>query len=308
MACTLVLCTFAAIVVTLVVVDGRPLPNMPFHVSINTLVAICSTIVKIAAAFVLAEGISQAKWAWYRKPHNFRDFLFYDNASRGPWGAAQLIWYLRCRPLVASLGALITIIAALIDPLSQKLIKLNDCNITLFDEEVSLPRTQLYDEGSTSNPFLTGSAPSLALGFLGSMSTGQFSSTAPQVPFSCSSGNCTFTSNYSSIGYCSDCQDISSNLEINNSTLSSDGTVPPGVTIGLGDGSISLTTYGCGGNSCFSVGASKDDGVSMIWFDGYKTSDLLFTPPDTSNIFAHAYKCTIQPCPVTFATKISVNL
>lgn len=89
LACVLTIASFVALIVTLLFVHGKTLPQLPLHVSVNTLVAILATILKGAASFVLAEGLGQLKWSWYRKPRKLRDFQVYDDASRGPWGALQ---------------------------------------------------------------------------------------------------------------------------------------------------------------------------------------------------------------------------
>jgi hypothetical protein len=40
---------------------------------------------------VLAEGISQSKWQWFRKARQLSDMERFDSATRGAWGSVLLI-------------------------------------------------------------------------------------------------------------------------------------------------------------------------------------------------------------------------
>lgn len=57
LACALVILALFAIAITLALYQGRPLPNWPFHVSINSLVSTYTVILKTAALLIIAEGI-----------------------------------------------------------------------------------------------------------------------------------------------------------------------------------------------------------------------------------------------------------
>lgn len=83
LACIVTAGAFVAIVIMLSIVHSRTLPQLPYHISVNTLIVIFATTLKVTAAFVLAEGLGLSKWFWYQKPRRLRDFILYDNASRG---------------------------------------------------------------------------------------------------------------------------------------------------------------------------------------------------------------------------------
>lgn len=289
LACVLVVTGLVAIFATLIAVHDKPLPNLPFRISVNTLIAIFATVLKAAAAFVLAEGLSQEKWSWFARPRRLHDFLTYDNASRGPWGAFQLLLRLRCRPIIASLGAIVIIAATLVDPLSQQLVQFHDCTATLPQEAASLPRTRYFDEiggriGAAIN--------AMSAGFIGSLATGQFSNSPPLDPFVCTSGNCTFKAEYSTTGYCSECIDVSDRLQwienldvrgdVSNITFKLKASPQSGhssdydiLSFVAGGGMDQLTRFAMSGGSL----------TSMAWFDGNETLNT-----------AHAFECTLSPC------------
>jgi len=74
--------------------QNKPIP--PWPISISALLSLFVTIMKGAMAVPLAEGISQLEWSWFRsRDHELKDFVAFDEASRGPWGAGKLILLFR---------------------------------------------------------------------------------------------------------------------------------------------------------------------------------------------------------------------
>ena len=66
---------------------SSPIPNRPYSMTINSLIAVFSTIMKSAMLLCAAECISQSKWIWFRANEiALTDIEVYDIASRGPWG------------------------------------------------------------------------------------------------------------------------------------------------------------------------------------------------------------------------------
>ena len=89
--------SFLCIVLTLRIHEGRPLPDWPLSITINSLVSVFSTIMGMTLFVPLAEGISQAKWHWFQNYHPLSDMEVYDRGSRGPWGALKMLWIVRWR-------------------------------------------------------------------------------------------------------------------------------------------------------------------------------------------------------------------
>ena len=80
--------------------EGRPLPDWPFSITINSLVSIFSTITGMMILVPLEQCISQAKWHWYQEYHPLADMETYDQGSRGPWGALKMLWDIRWKCVV----------------------------------------------------------------------------------------------------------------------------------------------------------------------------------------------------------------
>jgi len=96
-ACFLVLAMMAAVVGTTFPHHDKPLPQWPYNLSINTLVAIYFIILKAAMLFVLSEALGQLKWNWFSEARPLSHLATYDDAARGPWGAFTFVWQLRGR-------------------------------------------------------------------------------------------------------------------------------------------------------------------------------------------------------------------
>ncbi|KAI1616564.1 hypothetical protein EDD36DRAFT_139523 [Exophiala viscosa] len=81
---SLAVVALGAIVVTLAIHQGRPLPQWPHMISINALIAIFTGVFRFSLLIQVAEGISRLKWLWFRQPQELGDLERFDSASRGP--------------------------------------------------------------------------------------------------------------------------------------------------------------------------------------------------------------------------------
>ena len=100
------LCALAAIAGILFFVDGRPIPNLPLKITVNTYVSFFATVAKGTMLVAVNESISQLKWLWFREPRRLQDFQVFDDASRGPVGAVRLMFRTRAGLIV--LGSMVT--------------------------------------------------------------------------------------------------------------------------------------------------------------------------------------------------------
>ena len=91
------LSSLLCIILTLRIYDGRPLPSWPLSITINSMVSTFSTIMGMTLLMPLTEGISQAKWLWFRNYHPLSDMEVYNRGSQGPWGALEMLWIVRWR-------------------------------------------------------------------------------------------------------------------------------------------------------------------------------------------------------------------
>ena len=97
----------AALLAIIVVVSthhGKPPPAFPLGVTINAIVAVFSTIVKTSMLYCAAEAISQSKWIWFRQDRDLVDLELYDQASRGPWGALNMLRHVHWRCVMTLLN------------------------------------------------------------------------------------------------------------------------------------------------------------------------------------------------------------
>jgi hypothetical protein len=81
---TLSLAAFTAIVVVLQIFDHHPLPNWPYHITLNTFLALFTAIANAGFMLPVFEGLSQLKWIWFlhgQRP--LADFQLYDDACSG---------------------------------------------------------------------------------------------------------------------------------------------------------------------------------------------------------------------------------
>ena len=113
----------AAIVGVLLNYQNRPLEEWPYHVTINTLVSFLNTLAKGAVLLVSAQAISQLKWMWFHqsKTRALYEVQIFDDASRGPLGALQLLFQAP-RVTLAALGASIIIFTFAMDPFTQQIL------------------------------------------------------------------------------------------------------------------------------------------------------------------------------------------
>lgn len=116
------LTSMAAIVIVLIGYDSRVFPSVPGDISLNAIVATLSTISKTSLIFFVSAVLGQLKWDWCeQQPRQLEDLDTFDQASRGPLGATKLLLGKTGRS-VASIGAVITILALALDPFVQQVV------------------------------------------------------------------------------------------------------------------------------------------------------------------------------------------
>ena len=109
-----------AIATTYIFVKDRPLDQL------GSVLAITNILGKVATAALIiptTEALGQLKWNWFNTPNAIWDFEIFDKATRGPWGAAKLLYRTKGRSL-ASLGAIIILFLLAINFFLQQTIDL----------------------------------------------------------------------------------------------------------------------------------------------------------------------------------------
>jgi hypothetical protein len=210
-----VLVSLGALVATLAVSRNKPLPKLPYSISINTIISFEATVFKGCLTLIVSSIISQSQWLWFAKSRSLYDVVRYDGATRGPWGALIWIFKHHVKSPLTSLAAIVIILALVIDPFIQQLIGYVGCQSEMQDipSKAAIPRTN-YFSPPAYHLDMGAIAIKIPMGVQNAVSAG-IEGTPKNVDFDCSSGNCTFAEPYSTLGFCHVCEDLSSQVQFN---------------------------------------------------------------------------------------------
>lgn len=118
----------AAIAAILAVTEGKPVPDWSIErtgtkltVTINSVIALFSTLVKSTLLIPVVASLHQLKWMWFKEERPLAHITAFESAGKGPLGSLMLIWTLRGRAL-ACLGAFIVIASLGVDFTLQQLV------------------------------------------------------------------------------------------------------------------------------------------------------------------------------------------
>lgn len=222
-ACLLFLAALVAIFATLYPHQGKPLPEWPYQLSVNTLLSIYVVVMKGTILLVTAEGLGQLKWKWMQEKRPLQDLVTYVEATRGPLGALKLLWRLHLRHPLTSAGALVTLLILAIDPFTQQMIHYYNCIVPMDGLQATMPRTNMFiqrqdwDSGNVSTTGL------VEPGLREAVNNGVVSPNGRVVAY-CPTGNCTFEQEYGTVTYCSSCTDVTKDLTLRSSFVKSNHT------------------------------------------------------------------------------------
>lgn len=142
----------------LTVMSNRRLADWELPGSLNAIVSVFITSAKAALLMLIAEGISQLKWAHFaEKKQRLYDLQMFDNASRGPWGGLVLLLTCKLKPILACVGAITTILALAMDPCAQQILQARMIMMESLDDAATICTATAYDiamrEGSGISSF-----------------------------------------------------------------------------------------------------------------------------------------------------------
>lgn len=75
--------------------DNQPLPSWPSQITLNTIVALLSTVARATLLEPVVQSLSQYKWIWFQKKRPLKDYAAWDEASRGALGSLSLVFTTR---------------------------------------------------------------------------------------------------------------------------------------------------------------------------------------------------------------------
>lgn len=207
----LILATPFIIFATVLPHVGTPLPQWPFHITINAVLAIYAVVFKTCLAIILSSCIGQLRWSWFSNAYwPLFDLVRYSDAAQGPWGSLRLLLSHNFQQPLAAFGALLLVVSIAVEPFVQQITALDDCSILLETQSATLPRTNNF---VGSKPFMDFTIP------LNSTLSTIIYSPNSVLPWKCLTGNCTFSETYGTVGYCSGCEDRSSNILLETECL-----------------------------------------------------------------------------------------
>lgn len=115
--------------------NNRLLSDWTLPIQPNSLISVFSTLAKAALMVPIASVVSQMKWIWFEEPRNLANLQSFDKASRGPWGAANLMWSLPSigRGWITRAACILTIAALAFDPTAQQVISFETKETQVFN-------------------------------------------------------------------------------------------------------------------------------------------------------------------------------
>ena len=271
-ACVLSLVALIAIVGTLQPHQGKPLPQWPYQVSVNTLISVYVVVLKVAILLVTAEGLGQLKWRGFQRDRPLDDLVKYDQATRGPLGALSLLWHLRLRHPLSSAGALIAVVVLAVDPFTQQIIHYYDCSVPMVGLQATVSRTNAHFQRNVNGSNSTNDE--IEPGMRAAINVGITSANGFVSPV-CLTGNCTFLREYGTVAYCSSCTEVTEDLTIQSRTVESNFTDVLGPIMINGTKLIqNLTGPGFLANTNILMTTSLPSGLSPSSYSG---TDFNFT-------------------------------
>ncbi|KAL3293493.1 hypothetical protein RB213_013712 [Colletotrichum asianum] len=245
-----------------------PEEDWPFSISINTVIALLTTLMRATMLVAVAEVIGQMKWRFFDDQQRpLSDLQHFDHASRGVLGSAKIIWFARSSFLTV-VAALVMVTSVAVGPFTQQAVRTVPCSQTVSGVNASLPISH-FVPGGRDSVFRVGAGMwQISTSMKGAMVNGLVNPTSNdnRVQAICETGNCTFPSSsagvtHSSIGMCSSCFDTTNLISVQDLTGTtsldySNYTLPNNQLVRPADGYwFSANTSGLGwAEKCFPRG------------------------------------------------------
>jgi hypothetical protein len=178
-----------AIFLILLLHNGQLLGDRLFYFTLNSLLSIFATVLRIAVAVAVSSAIFQLGYVWFTKPRPLDDLEVFNAASRGIAGSLRLIWLQRGRGW-ASLGAFLFILVLLNDTFVQQIVTFPTKEITK-DVSATIGRNSIYDEWI---PGEEEDVKGIALSMSAAIMTGLYNAdiTPLAIKPNCPTGQCTW--------------------------------------------------------------------------------------------------------------------
>ncbi|KAI1840979.1 hypothetical protein JX266_012839 [Neoarthrinium moseri] len=189
--------------------NDHPLPDWPYYITLNALIALLATVAIATMSISLQNGISQLKWIRFKESRvPLADMETFDEASRGTWGALKLLISAR-GGFLGSLGAVIAIVTLALGPFAQQIVTYQTRSIMIeTPDSATIARALNYTGALPGETTPTGYVPILPL--KSAVYNGLFAENGrpnAALKFGCQTGNCTWPS-FETAGVCHECVDL----------------------------------------------------------------------------------------------------
>lgn len=229
---------------------------------------------------MVAGAVGQLKWIWFqRREQPALDMQSFDNASRGPLGALCLLFQHR-GPSIASLGAIVTILAMALDPFVQQILSYPVQQTPGITAQATMSQAQTF-------------APNANYTSFSQYYNAALWNTDFAVNPTCPSGNCTWPE-FQSLGFCSKCQDVTESSTLYDCDQWTEPDVDDANTIAHGQKYSCPVNTGHGGNGTAAIQYfTKVNGINipteLVWglIDMQQAGSFLGVPYPVY-VFAHA--------------------
>lgn len=126
--------------------DGKPLSKWMFPIAPNAMISIFTTLAKASMLTAVASCIGQLKWSHFQEQRSsLSHFQHFDEASRGPLGAWKFLWHTKAAARLASVGAILTILALGIEPFAQQVVSFPLRFSALSNASAGISTVQFYN-------------------------------------------------------------------------------------------------------------------------------------------------------------------
>ncbi|KAH8898626.1 hypothetical protein GQ53DRAFT_816859 [Thozetella sp. PMI_491] len=197
------LVSFVVIIAVLCSYNDRPLPSLPFNITLNAFISFFASLSHAGFMIPITTCISQMKWNWFsRGSHALADFELFDASSRGVWGSLGLIYKVRWRH-PTSIAAFVTVLGLVSSSVTQLLISYPS-RLAPTDAIASIRAVQNY-KVTTSNSTLYYSAQNGA--------EDAYNHPIQPLAPTCPTSNCTFPI-FQSLAICHQIANVTSSLQV----------------------------------------------------------------------------------------------
>ncbi|KAH7305592.1 hypothetical protein B0I35DRAFT_444082 [Stachybotrys elegans] len=192
----------SAAVTLLASINAQALSDWPLPIQPNSMISVFMAISKSALLAPVAECISQVKWIRFSSSSlPLSHFQRFDEASRGPWGSLKLLM----RPVhfgrISVFASILTIGVLALDPFVHQILS---CST----------RTAPLGNGTATFATAQALADSDPLSLQASIVNGIYRLEDWPMEITCTTSNCEWTSPITTLGLCSECRDITSQVEV----------------------------------------------------------------------------------------------